>query len=90
MAVLSVMPTKQYSGRSARLIVAHRGHLNLEIQTAFWERNDILWNQIAKLQSQRRSESETVNFQKRTLLYNQNSQFGDENDIFENKTAFEN
>jgi len=35
MAVLCGMATIQYSARSAWLMVAHSGHLNLEIQTAF-------------------------------------------------------
>jgi len=42
MTVLCGMPTIQYSAPSARLMVAHSGHLNLEIQTAFWDRNGFL------------------------------------------------
>ena len=42
MAVMCGMPTIQYSARSARLMVAYSVHLNLEIKTAFWDRNGVL------------------------------------------------
>ena len=43
MAVLCGMPTIYGSKRSAYGGI--HGHLNLKIQTAFWDTNDILWNQ---------------------------------------------
>jgi len=89
------MPTIQYSAQSARLMVTHSGHLNLQIQTVFWDRNGFMRQKrhfvepaniipefygvltVKKIHKTERSSTSKTNF-------------GDENDIFGNKTSFGN